>query len=200
MYSTVISSYISVRDLFSYPAIALIKRSFSSGSLNVVATFSLLIKCLTLTPPIYLPFTPHIPPLYPLFTPSPKAHFDLTLRPSSGKIIVMRCAPWPFSDLRSESTRFDDARPPTLFVYKVARNFFKPSNFVKFRKVDRRTKPRQTIGTGGSEHQGGSAGRQTVIGQKWYWRMRDQTSNEALCRSRVGVFSKGFPDRPKNRA
>ena len=42
----------------------------------------------------------------------------------------MSCAPRP-SDLRSESAHFDEARPLTWFVYKVARNFFKPSNFVK---------------------------------------------------------------------
>ena len=70
----------------------------------------------------------------------------------------MRCTASPFPDLRSESARFDEARPLTLFVYKVARNFFKPSNFVKFRKVDRQAQDAPTLGIGGRESIGEGCG------------------------------------------
>ena len=131
-----------------------------------------------------------LPPLYP----PPKAHFDLTHPSFSGKIIVMRCAPWPFPDLWSESAHFDDAHPLTWFVYRVTLNFFKPCTFVHFRKVDRQAKDAPTLGTGGRESIEGGCGRLAVTGQKWCWWMRDETSNRALGQCRVGVIPKGLSD------
>ena len=106
----------------------------------------------------------------------------------------MKCAPWPFPDLRSESARLDEARPLTCLVYKVARNFFKPCTFVHFRKAGRQAQDAQTLGTGGRESVGEGFGRQTVTGQQWCWWMGDETSNRALCQCRVGVISKGLSD------
>ena len=94
----------------------------------------------------------------------------------------------------SESARFDEARPLTWFVYKVARNFFKPSNFVKFRKVDRQAQDAPTLGTGGRESVGegcGLADRHRTDMDDW---MGDRASNRALCQCGVGVISKGLSD------
>ena len=94
----------------------------------------------------------------------------------------MRCTASPFPDLWSESARFDEARPLTLFVYKVARNFFKPSNSVKFRKVDRQAQDAPTLGTGGRESIGGAADWPTVTGQTCTtgWGMRPQTGTMSV--------------------
>ncbi len=109
-------------------------------------------------------FTYPLPPIHPLFTPPPEAHFDLTHPSFSGRIMVMRRFARPFPDLRSESARFDEAHPLTLFVYKVVRNFFKPSNFVHFRKVDRQAQDALTLGIGGRESMGEGSTRQTFAG------------------------------------
>ena len=102
----------------------------------------------------------------------------------------MRRALRPFPDLSSESASFDEARPLTWFVYKVARNFFKPSNFVHFRKVDRQSQDALTLGTGGRETAGEDCGTADRHWTDMYdWR-GDETSNEALCQCRVGVISK----------
>ena len=108
--------------------------------------------------------------------------------------MVMRWFPSPFSGLRSESARFDEARPLTWFAYKVARDFFKPSNFVKFRKVDRQAQDAPTLGTGGRESVGegfGLADRHRTDMDDW---MGDRASNRALCQCGVGAISEGSSD------
>ncbi len=100
----------------------------------------------------------------------------------------------PFLDFRPESARFDDARPQTWFVYKVARNFFKPSNFVHFRKVDKQSQDALTLGAGGRESVGEGCGLADRDWADMYDWMGDRTSNEALSECRVGVISKDLSD------
>ena len=91
----------------------------------------------------------------------------------------MRYAPLPFPDLWSESVRFDEARPLTWSVYKVALNFFKPCIFVHFREVDRQAQDAQTLGSGGRESVGEGRIRQTATGQTCTtgWGMRPQSGH-----------------------
>ena len=104
--------------------------------------------------------------------------------------MVMRCNASPFPDPRSESARFDEARPLTLFVYRVARIFFKPSNSVKFRKVGRQAQDAPTLGTGGHESVGEGCGLADRHWADMYHWMGDETSNGALGQCRVGVIWK----------
>ena len=138
------------------------------------------------SPPLYLPFTYPLPPIYP----PPKAHFDLTRPSFSGKIVVMRRFLGPFSDFSSAPAKFYKAGRMAAIVYRVARIFFKPSNSVKFRKVGRQAQDAPTLGTGGHESVGEGCGLADRHWADMYHWMGDETSNGALGQCRVGVIWK----------